>query len=149
MWSQGSVCSSHWNTFGISMTSETSMFGKTSMSSCKFEMSLLPNSASFSCRFARLPSSPGVKENNQSVSLLKLQDLIDRDDETFLLLTNNINETPLNWIRPSSLLSLMSKNKTLLKTNFIFSLDKSVSKNLGYKRKRNVLTCLGEARIRL
>ena len=87
VWSQGSVCSSHLNTeqrisinsfqvsylnnknqkfrnyihlipFGISITSETSMFGKTSISSLRFPIPLFPNSASFNCRFALFPSSP-------------------------------------------------------------------------------------------
>ena len=87
VWSQGSVCSSHLKTgqrllftsiqfqynfiknqkfcnythllpLGISITSETSMFGKTSISSLKFPIPLFPNSASFNCRFALFPSSP-------------------------------------------------------------------------------------------
>ena len=34
VWSQGSVCSSHWNTLGMSTTSLTSMLGNTFIKSC-------------------------------------------------------------------------------------------------------------------
>ena len=57
VWSHGRVCSSHWNTLGISITSVRSMLGSTSISSCSPLGSLSLNSASLSCLYRRPLSS--------------------------------------------------------------------------------------------
>ena len=47
------------------MVPDTSILGKTSINSCKFPMSLLPNSASFNCLLALLLSSPPWKKRKK------------------------------------------------------------------------------------
>ena len=48
------------------MIPDTSILGKTSINSCKFPMSLLPNSASFNCLLALLLSSPPWKKGKKN-----------------------------------------------------------------------------------
>ena len=85
VWSQGNVCSSHWNTLGISITSVRSMLGSTSISSCRPLGSLSLNSASFSCRYLR-PLSSACKRLSRNLRLANWSTYEELDTSTACVL---------------------------------------------------------------